>query len=177
MVKSKKMKRKITKEMRRLINWQNQEKGKGLERFIVNCCRAEKLCHFKIADGGKPAPKTPAGFVRFSQVCDFIIIIKGKAYLLDAKNKKTKTLSAFFPPQGKVPQNSQQRQTANFIQAYRHGFKRCGFLYKFDWQETSLSFLPVETIYKAKYEGGGNKGLVFKGVERLSDISYFVGNA
>ena len=65
---------------------------------------------------------------------------------------------------------SPQRQTDDFIKAFRHGNRRCGFLIKEDNMEYGFKFLSGETLANAR----SNKDIIFSSAGRISDLEQLV---
>ena len=154
----------------RLQGLRNKHRGAEVEKYFTNSCRAEKICYFRISDGGRPAPNSPRGWIRHAQVCDFIISINSNFWLLDIKStKKLPTYSFFFPPEGEKVKISTHRQTDSFIRAFEFdNNNRCGFLFHLTGSDHDWNFISGETLFKLRVKE--TKELTFQNLKKIKDL-------
>ena len=156
-------KRTIKNPSRVFSGIQSRIKGKGGENHFINCCKVEGIKFFQIHDGERVNK-----FIRKPQPCDFIIILSGKAWLLDTKNRNraSRIRSLFIPQNSLAKPTSTQNQTSGFIEAYMRGFRRSGFLFRKGRFNDGWLFLSTESLMKSVR----NTPLTFLDIENIRDL-------
>ena len=135
---------------RQLAGAESKFKGQRGEGYFENQCRIERLCFFKIHDGEPLYPNNPKmRFLKKAQVCDYVVSIGGHFWLLDTKIRKSYNRSLFFSAP-LARKTSTQNQTEKFINAFKQGNHRCGFLFRTRERQDTWLFIGAKVLFASQ---------------------------